>query len=520
MSSSIVLGIDLGTTNSCAAVYRQKRNPNGSITSHNIQVLYDFNSSIDLLVPSVVCFTSSTKCVVGIPALASMKKYPENTVFEVKRFIGSRFDDEHVQQMKKTYPFNIVELIYPAGCTGIKVNDQTYRPEEISAKVLSYIRTNAVSVRGWKTSPKLDHQRQATKSAAELAGFDEITLVSEPIAAVLSLKQEDPTTLGKRVLVFDFGGGTFDVSIVDINSDDVTVIGTDGSTNLGGANINLAIVEDVMNYWAAKNNSMPNTKKKVALRFAVEEAKKLMATCETADIDVDNFASGEDLEFVLTKQRFDAICDLFVTKCLSIVERLLQFLHLQSSDIDHVQLVGGSCRIASVEGKLKIMFPGKVKKTLNPDQCVAAGASVYFEHVIHDVTPHSLGTDIKSKSETKEVDTMAVIIPRHSRIPCKLTQTFVTTADSQTTASIAVYQGESTIVSQNTFLARFKISNLPPLPAEEAKVSTTMSIDSNGILHVDVEDLQDKSNTASIKIEKLQSEFRFSHQLQSVSQRH
>ncbi|KAL0240892.1 hypothetical protein GEMRC1_006128 [Eukaryota sp. GEM-RC1] len=267
-----------------------KRNPDGSLGWHNPEVLPDCLSN-NLLVPSVVSFRSPTKCVVGSPALASMKKYPENTVFEVKRFIGSRFNDEDVQQMKKTYPFNIVELIYPAGCTGIKVNDQTYRPEEISAKVLSYIKDNAQKVLGVENITKAvitvpayfnDHQRQATKSAAELAGFEEITLISEPIAAALSLKHEDSSTLGKRVLVFDFGGGTFDVSIVDINSDDVTVIGTDGSTNLGGANINLAIVEDVMNYWAAKNNSMPNTKKKVALRFAVEEAKKLMATCETA----------------------------------------------------------------------------------------------------------------------------------------------------------------------------------------------------------------------------------------------
>ncbi|KAL0241185.1 hypothetical protein GEMRC1_006420 [Eukaryota sp. GEM-RC1] len=168
---------------------------------------------------------------------------------------------------------------------------------------------------------------------------------------------------------------------------------------------------------------------------------------------------------------------------------------------------------------LELKFPGegKLRKTLNPDQSVAAGAAAYFHHILHDVTPHSLGVDVRSKSKTREVGTMSVIIPRNSRIPCKLTENYTTTADYQTSLTFNVYQGEATIVSQNTFLARFKISNLPPLPTGEATVSTTMIIDSDGILHVDAEDLQDTSNTASIKIEKLQSQFRFSQRLDEVS---
>ncbi|KAL0241382.1 hypothetical protein GEMRC1_006617 [Eukaryota sp. GEM-RC1] len=274
-----------------------------------------------------------------------------------------------------------------------------------------------------------------------------------------------------------------------------------------------------MKNWTTDNNcySLPTEKKKVLLRFAVEKAKKALTTKDESEIEVENFASGNDLELVLTKQRFDAICAPYITRCLSIIEELLQSLRLQSSAIDYVQLVGGSSRLRKVQEMLELKFPGKLRKTLNPDQSVAAGAAAYFHHVLYDVTPHSLGTDIKSKSRTKEVGTMSVIIPRHSRIPCKFTETYYTSCDFQTTLTIGVFQGEATIVSLNTFLGRFEISNLPVLPAGEAKVSTTMIIDSDGILHVDVEDLQNKSNTASIKIEKLQSQFRFSQRLDEVS---
>ncbi|KAL0241290.1 hypothetical protein GEMRC1_006525 [Eukaryota sp. GEM-RC1] len=340
--------------------------------------------------------------------------------------------------MKTRYPFRIVEL--SDGFTGIGVNNQTYRPEEISARVLSHIRTNAINALGQTNITKAvitvpayfnDDQRQATKRAAYIAGFEEITLINEPTAAALSLKQEDPSTIGKRVLVFDFGGGTFDVSIVDIKSDDITVIGTHGSTNLGGANIDQEIIDHVMKNWTTDNNcySLPTEKKKVLLRFAT-------------------------------------VLMLFVpltfTRCLSIIEELLQSLRLQSSAIDYVQLVGGSSRLRKVQEILELKFPGKVRKTLNPDQSVAAGASAYFNHVLHDVTPHSLGISIKSKSETNEVGTMSVIIPRHSSVPCMFNDTYVTTADYQTSTTINVYQGEASVVSLNTFLARFRISNLPP----------------------------------------------------------
>ncbi|KAL0241181.1 hypothetical protein GEMRC1_006416 [Eukaryota sp. GEM-RC1] len=506
MSSSIVLGIDLGTTNSCAAIYRQKRESESSFTSHITEVLTDFDSA-ERLVPSIVSFASQN-CVVGVDARDTMKKHPDKTFFEIKRFIGRRFNDEVVQQMKSRYPFRIVEL--SDGFTGIRVNNQTYRSEEISARVLSHIRTNAINALGQTNITKAvitvpayfnDDQRQATQTAAEIAGFEEITLINEPTAAALSLKQEDPSTVGKRVLVFDFGGGTFDVSIVDIKSDDITVIGTHGSTNLGGANIDQDIVDHVMKNWITDNNcySLPTEKK-----------KSLIAFCDEAEIEVENFASGNDLELVLTKDRFDAICAPYITKCLSIIEELLQSLRLQSFAIDYVQLVGGSSRLRKVQEMLELKFPGKVRKTLNPDQSVAAGAAAYFHHVLHDVTPHSLGISIKSKSETNEVGTMSVIIPRHSSVPCMFNDTYVTTADYQTSTTINVYQGEASVVSLNTFLARFRISNLPPLPAGEAQISTTMIIDSDGILHVEAEDLQDKSNTASIKIERLQSQFRFS----------
>ncbi|KAL0241341.1 hypothetical protein GEMRC1_006576 [Eukaryota sp. GEM-RC1] len=214
MPSSTVLGIDLGTTNSCAAVFRQKRNPNGPLTIRYTDVLIDFDSS-EKLVPSIVSYTGE-QFVVGDDARVEMKRHPENSVFEVKRCIGRRFNDPVVQQMKTKYPFKIVPLIYTPGDTAIQLNNIQYRPEEISAKVLSHIRTNAVTVLAVPDITKAvitvpayfdDHQRKATKRAAEIAGFEEITLVNEPTAAALSLKQEDPSTVGKRVLVFDFGGG-------------------------------------------------------------------------------------------------------------------------------------------------------------------------------------------------------------------------------------------------------------------------------------------------------------------------
>ncbi|KAL0241221.1 hypothetical protein GEMRC1_006456 [Eukaryota sp. GEM-RC1] len=250
--SDFVLGIDLGTTNSCAAIRRQKRNPDGRLGPFLTEVLTDYNSGTKT-VPSAVWF-KGRDFDVGLNAHNKRGKYPEDVVFDAKRFIGRRFTDQVVQNALSTYDFNIVDGGNDDPAFVVNYRNQTkFKPEEIGAKILTHIKNNATSVLGVPVTKSVitvpayfnDDQRQATKRAAQLAGFHEVTLINEPTAAALSLKEEDPNTVGKKVLVFDFGGGTFDVSIVKIGADDVTVIGTHGNTDLGGSNIDQAIVDNV-----------------------------------------------------------------------------------------------------------------------------------------------------------------------------------------------------------------------------------------------------------------------------------
>ncbi|KAL0224129.1 hypothetical protein P9112_003519 [Eukaryota sp. TZLM1-RC] len=521
---SITLGIDLGTTNTCVAVHRQKRSPNGGMV-YSTDVLTD-RSSGQKLIPSMVAFHKGQESV-GVQAKEGRKKNAVNTVFEAKRFIGRRYSDRVVQTATETtrYPFKITKDGVFSNNVAFEVTHQNQkiklRPEEVAAKVLSYVRDYASHALGVPSITKAvitvpayfeDSQRQATMAAARAAGFQEVRLINEPTAAALALKEEDPTTIGKRVLVFDFGGGTFDVSIVKIEREDVTVLGTHGATDLGGADVDHVLMQFCEKNWAADSdtNDEPTGRKKEMLRTAIEQAKCALSGRSETEIEVENFAGDEDLRVLLTRNQLDSLCQTLYARTMSVVDELLRDLKLKASQIDVVQLVGGSSRILKVQELLNKKFPLKVRRTVNPDESVAAGASVLSLHLLNDVNPHSLGIRVVSKSPVSEVNTMSVLIPRNSRVPGRFSGTYHTIHDNQTRISVDVYQGEASIVSLNHLLDKFTITDLPKLPAGKASIEVSMIVDSDGILHVTATDRSSSSNTDTIKIEKIRNQFNIS----------
>ncbi|KAL0214769.1 hypothetical protein P9112_006953 [Eukaryota sp. TZLM1-RC] len=403
--SSFVLGIDLGTTNSCASVFRQKRSSNGKLTPHLTGILTDFNSG-EKLVPSIVSYDPDNDMIeVGLSAKNNRKRNIKNTIFEAKRFIGRDYTDKVVQKAVKdqSYPFDIVRDNRSFTKAAFKVQHngitKTISPEEIATAILRNIRDNATKVLGVQEITKavvtvpayFDYnQRWATKNATINAGFIEVNLINEPTAAVLSLKHDDPATMGK-VLVFDFGDVTLDVSIVDINGNSVNVIGTHGNYNLGGCTIDQKIVEHCLRNWLVdiRSDLKPSPKKKQALREAAEKAKKALVTKKKSFVEVENFADGYDLLIPLARDTLDALCHDIFAKCISVVDHLMDSKDIQPEDIDIVQLVGGHSRLLRIQQLLDRKFPGKLRHTVNPDESVVVGAAVCHKYEVNYVTPYT-----------------------------------------------------------------------------------------------------------------------------------
>lgn len=494
-----ILGIDLGTTNSAVAV----------IEAGEPTIIE--NAEGNRTTPSIVALSKTKERLVGQIAKRQAVTNPKNTIYGIKRFMGHTFDEEAVQKDKKIVPYEVKKG--PDGGVMVHMDDKDYRPEEVSAMILSKLKADAEAKLGEKITEAVitvpayfnDSQRKATQDAGKIAGLNVRRIINEPTAAALSYgfnKKKD-----EKIVVYDFGGGTFDVTVLEVGDEVVEVQSTDGDAHMGGRDIDQEIVRYLMAEFK-KSEGIDISADPLALQRldeAAEKAKLELSSSGDTEINIPFITSGAEgpkhLLLTLTRSKLEELASEYIDRSIEITKRALEASPFKKEEIDEIILVGGQTRMPKIQAAVKELFGKEPNKTINPDEVVALGAAIQagiFQGDVQDITlvdviPLSLGIETMGGVATK-------LIEKNTHIPTKKEQVFSTAADNQTSTEIHITQGERPMASDNKSLGRFVLDGIPPAPRGMPQIEVMFDVDSNGVLNVTAKD-KSTGKAQSIKIE-------------------